>query len=143
MFGSVSLPRSRIYFSVLTLGFVQMSYNLAYSVLTPSTNGETGLQLAHGDPRILDAASDVPGMPSTHLFGIDVAGFNGFYLCAVTLILAYYLAMRITRSPFGMALRAIRSNQSRMKYTGLSTRPYPLQAFVDPGMKQEEHTSEL
>src|SRR3546814_12457330 len=73
-------------------------------------------------------------MPSTHLFGIDVAGFNGFYLCAVTLILAYYLAMRITRSPFGMALRAIRSNQSRMNYTGFSTRPYTLAAFVISGM---------
>src|SRR3546814_176470 len=107
LIGYVSLRRSGIYFSILTLAFAQMSYNLAYSVLTPITNGETGLQLAHGDPRILDAASDVPGMPSTHLFGIDVAGFNGFYLCAVTLILAYYLAMRITRSPFGMALREI------------------------------------
>src|SRR3546814_13867689 len=73
-------------------------------------------------------------MPSTHLFGIDVAGFKGFYLCAVTLILAYYLAMRITRSPFGMALRAIRSNQSRMNYTGFSPRPYTLPAFVLSGL---------
>src|SRR3546814_11514206 len=89
-----------------------MSYNRAYAGLRPITNGETGLQLAHGDPRILDAASDVPGMPSTHLFGIAVAGFNGLYLCAVTLILAYYLAMRITRSPFGMALPAIRSRSA-------------------------------
>src|SRR3546814_5182091 len=82
LIGYISLRRSGIYFSILTLAFAQMSYNLAYSVLTPITNGETGLQLAHGDPRILDAASDVPGMPPTPLFGIDVAGFNGFYLCA-------------------------------------------------------------
>src|SRR6187549_2078934 len=39
--GYLSLKRSGIYFSILTLAFAQMSYNLAYSVLTPITNGET------------------------------------------------------------------------------------------------------
>ena len=39
--GFVSLRRTGIYFSILTLAFAQMSYNLAYSVLTPITNGET------------------------------------------------------------------------------------------------------
>ncbi|MEM8855860.1 MAG: branched-chain amino acid ABC transporter permease, partial [Pseudomonadota bacterium] len=33
--GYVSLRRSGIYFSILTLAFAQMCYNLAYSVLTP------------------------------------------------------------------------------------------------------------
>ena len=41
--GYVSLRRSGIYFAILTLAFAQMCYNLAYSVLTPITNGETGL----------------------------------------------------------------------------------------------------
>ena len=54
--GYVSLRRSGIYFSILTLAFAQMSYNLAYSVLTPITNGETGLQLVRGDPRVIDRA---------------------------------------------------------------------------------------
>jgi len=44
--GYVSLRRSGIYFSILTLAFAQMSFALAYSVLTPITGGETGLQLA-------------------------------------------------------------------------------------------------
>ena len=43
--GYISLRRSGIYFSILTLAFAQMCYNLAYSVLTPITNGETGLQV--------------------------------------------------------------------------------------------------
>ena len=43
LIGFISLRRSGIYFSILTLAFAQMSYNLAYSVLTPITNGETGL----------------------------------------------------------------------------------------------------
>src|SRR5262245_10958466 len=41
--GWLSLKRSGIYFSILTLAFAQMCYNLAYSVLTPITNGETSL----------------------------------------------------------------------------------------------------
>ncbi len=40
--GYISLRRSGIYFSILTLAFAQMSFALAYSVLTPITNGETG-----------------------------------------------------------------------------------------------------
>ncbi|HAI31151.1 MAG TPA: branched-chain amino acid ABC transporter permease, partial [Thalassospira sp.] len=57
--GFVSLRRSGIYFSILTLAFAQMSYNLAYSVLTPITNGETGLQLEQADPRVLDRMSGI------------------------------------------------------------------------------------
>ena len=42
--------------------------------------------------------------------------------------------MRIFRSPFGMMLRAVKTNQNRMNYTGLNTRPYALAAFVISGM---------
>jgi ABC-type branched-subunit amino acid transport system permease subunit len=113
-----------------------MSYNLAYSVLTPITNGETGLQLSRNDPRLLDGlfAEAASGLPTPSLFGIETIGYPGFYVCAVMLIGAFYLALRITRSPFGMMLRAIKSNQNRMSYTGLDTRPYALSAFVISGM---------
>ncbi|MCW8884035.1 MAG: branched-chain amino acid ABC transporter permease [Motiliproteus sp.] len=131
--GFVSLRRSGIYFSILTLAFAQMSYNLAYSVLTPITNGETGLQLAKEDPRILDSAV-VDGLPSTNFFGIELQGFSGFYFCAAFLILGFIIALRIFRSPFGLKLRAIKTNQTRMRYTGFSTRPYLLTAFVISGM---------
>lgn len=142
--GYVSLRRSGIYFSILTLAFAQMSYQLAYSVLTPITNGETGLQVYANDPQILMSPGD-PKVP--HLFGlrmnsateVSVGGWNfvfenGYYLCAVFMIIAFYLAIRIFRSPFGMMLRAIKSNQTRMSYTGLNTKPYMLAAFVISGM---------
>lgn len=133
--GFVSLRRSGIYFSILTLAFAQMSYNLAYSVLTPITNGETGLQLRIHDPRILDAAAaEQSGIPSTTLFGLSMSGYSGFYFCAVVLILAFYISLKIFRSPFGMKLQAIKSNQTRMKYTGFNTRPYLLTAFIISGM---------
>jgi len=135
--GFVSLRRSGIYFSILTLAIAQMSYNLAYSVLTPITNGETGLQLKIADPRIIDnmfASAVAEGIPSTNLFGITMSGYSGFYFCAVVLILGFWISLKIFRSPFGMTLRGIKSNQKRMKYTGFNTRPYLLAAFVISGM---------
>lgn len=135
--GFISLRRTGIYFSILTLAFAQMSYNLAYSVLTPITNGETGLQLTQDDPRVLDVAfgRDYGAvLPSSDLFGIDMTGYPGFYFCGVMLIICFFISLRIFRSPFGMMLRAVKSNQNRMNYTGLNTRPYALTAFIISGM---------
>src|SRR6056297_2534803 len=75
LIGYVSLRRSGIYFSILTLAFAMMSYSLAYSVMAMDmdgpdkqgllqkglTGGETGLQLTQQDPRILGQQSMVDG----------------------------------------------------------------------------------
>ena len=145
--GWISLRRSGIYFSILTLAFAQMSYALAYSVLTPITGGETGLQPKYTDPRILDAALEEGQAPRANLFGLDMRSsaelelggwlftFNaGYYIAAVVMLVAFYLSIRIFRSPFGMMLRAVKSNQQRMNYTGLNSKPYTLAAFVISGM---------
>ena len=148
LIGIVSLRRSGIYFSILTLAFAQMSFALAYSVLSnPAfnlTNGETGLQVYADDPQVLQSAS-APDLP--HLFGLSMRAterlqlggwefqFNaGYYMCAVIMLLCFYLSIRIFRSPFGLMLRAVKSNQHRMNYTGLNPRPYTLAAFVISGM---------
>ena len=148
--GFISLRRSGIYFSILTLAFAQMMFAISYSDLlgrffgTSITNGETGLQVYTSDPQILiDDWESVP-----HLFGIvemrstytlDMGAWSfdfnaGYYFCAIVMLLMFYLAIRIFRSPFGMMLRAVKSNQQRMNYTGLNTRPYTLPAFVISGM---------
>jgi ABC-type branched-subunit amino acid transport system permease subunit len=134
--GFLCLRRSGIYFSILTLAFAQMSYNLAYSVLTPITNGETGLQLTLSDPRVLDAMTGQTyvGQPVPTLLGQQLGGFTGFYFCAFFLIVAFFFAQRVAGSPFGMMLRSIKSNQTRMQFTGFNTRPYALSAFVISGM---------
>ncbi|KUF10300.1 branched-chain amino acid ABC transporter permease [Pseudoponticoccus marisrubri] len=147
LIGYISLRRSGIYFSILTLAFAQMMFALAYSVLTPITGGETGLQLALSDPRILDGGTADGNLPVPGLFGLEmrdsaqlelgawVFTFNiGYYFCAIVMLLAFYLAIRIFRSPFGMMLRAIKSNQQRLNYTGLNPKPYTLAAFVISGM---------
>ncbi|APZ51284.1 branched-chain amino acid ABC transporter permease [Salipiger abyssi] len=146
--GYVSLRRSGIYFSILTLAFAQMSYNLAYSVLTPITNGETGLQITLDDPRVLGVSATADGgIPVTNLFGMEMRSFEtlnigpwafqfsvGYYVAAIIMLISFYVAIRIFRSPFGMMLRAIKSNQNRLYYTGLNARPYTLAAFVISGM---------
>ena len=134
--GFLSLRRTGIYFSILTLAFAQMSYNLAYSVFTPITNGETGLRVLRSDPRVLDNALgiEIQGSPLADLFGMSLNGYNGFYFSAVMLIIGFYISLKIFRSPFGMKLIAIKSNQHRMEYTGFNPRPYLLSAFVISGM---------
>ena len=146
--GYVSLRRSGIYFSILTLAFAQMSFALAYSVLTPITGGETGLQLALDDPRIFGSSTTAEGnIPVPGFFGLEmrdstelvignwVFTFNvGYYFAAIIMLASFYLSIRIFRSPFGMMLRAVKSNQQRLNYTGLNPRPYTLAAFVISGM---------
>ena len=146
--GYISLRRSGIYFSILTLAFAQMSFALAYSVLSNPkfnlTNGETGLQVYANDIQMFhrDGLPDFP-----HIFGLSMGStsklalggwefqFNvAYYFCAIIMILAFYFSIRLFRSPFGMMLRAVKSNQQRLNYTGLNSRPYTLAAFVISGM---------
>ncbi|WP_435229156.1 branched-chain amino acid ABC transporter permease [Pseudopelagicola sp. nBUS_20] len=148
--GYISLRRSGIYFSILTLAFAQMMFAISYSDLlgrfvgSTITNGETGLQVYTSDPQILLGANE-PNTP--HLFGLvmnnsykmDVGPWmftfnNGYYFSALIMLVVFYLAIRIFRSPFGLMLRAIKSNNTRMSYTGLNPRPYTLAVFVISGM---------
>lgn len=148
LIGFISLRRTGIYFSILTLAFAQMFYSLAYSVLTPITGGESNLSLALNDPRVLDgAASGTGNIPAPNIFGLSLRdsleleigdwAFTlnaGYYLCGFFMMLSFYFAVRLFRSPFGLMLRAIKSNQTRMSYTGLNPKPYALAAFVISGM---------
>ena len=145
--GWISLRRSGIYFSILTLCFAMMAYALAYSVLTPITGGETGLQPKLNDPRIFDGALVEGASPKANLFGLEMGASlewklggwlfvinAGYYIAGALMLLAFYISIRIFRSPFGMMLRAVKSNQQRLNYTGLNSKPYTLAAFVISGM---------
>ena len=110
--GFLSLRRSGIYFSILTLAFAQMSYNLAYSVLTPITYGETGLQLSQQDPRLIDnlfIEEVSTGLPSTTLFGMKMSGYPGFYFCAALLGSIGFLSLSVKTA-------RIRSDQAAHRF---------------------------
>ena len=102
----------------------------------PDHRGETGLQLAHNDPRILGTQMGAEGRsrcqpvrardaraPTSWIWADGASPSMSATISARLVMLAFYLAIRIFRSPFGMMLRAVKSNQQRMNYTGLNPGP--------------------
>jgi len=112
--GFMTLRRTGIYFSILTLAFAEMLYRAALSIFSDFTGGDNGLT----------------GLPTPTLLGEPMHGLKVFYLSAAFAIVGFYIARRITRSPFGMMMRAIKSNQERLRYTGVNVSGYKLFTFV-------------
>lgn len=113
--GYVTLKKSGIYFSILTLAFGEMLHSSALSTFGSFTGGENGLTLPDMIPVLL---------------GIEMRDEVMFYLTALVLIGGFYIARRISNSPFGLILKAIKSNQERLEYTGIDVQKYKLGAFV-------------
>ncbi len=113
--GYLTMKRSGIYFSILTLAFGEMLNSAALSTLQDITGGDNGLTIPDVKPV---------------LFGIRMDGLSMYFLAAAILILGYYLARRIATSPFGLILKAIKSNQERLEYTGIDVQKYKLGGFV-------------
>ncbi|ORU93438.1 MAG: hypothetical protein A6F72_06910 [Cycloclasticus sp. symbiont of Poecilosclerida sp. N] len=112
--GFLTLKRTGIYFSILTLAFGEMLHSMVLSTLQDYTGGDNGLT----------------GLPTPMLFGLKMQGDNVFYLTVIVAIVMYYIARRIIRSPFGLMLKAIKSNQVRLEYTGVNVARYKLLGFV-------------
>jgi branched-chain amino acid transport system permease protein len=112
--GLLTLKRSGIYFSILTLAFGEMLHSLVLSTLQDWTGGDNGLT----------------GLPTPMLFDLKMQGNNVYYLAVFIAIIMYYLARRIVRSPFGLMLSAIKTNPTRLEYTGVNVARYKLAGFV-------------
>ena len=111
--GYLSLRRTGIYFTMVTLAFAQMLYYVANEA-RPITGGENGLQ----------------GIPRTFP-GLSLGPSQSFYYAALPLVLLGYLAAyRIVHSPFGHVLVSIRDNEARAQALGYDTARYKLIAFV-------------
>jgi ABC-type branched-subunit amino acid transport system permease subunit len=116
--GYLTLRRYGIYFAVLTLAFAEMFYYAALAPLQDWTGGDNGLT----------------GIPTPVLAGIPLDGDAIHYFVVVCAILAVYVARRIVRSPFGLMLRAIKSNETRLRFTGINVYRYKVAAFVISGL---------
>jgi len=117
--GYISLRRVGIYFAMITLAFGEMSFFLENSPLSALTGGENGL----------------PGVPppGVELFGHSytvASGWPMYALIAAIFFVGYVIARRIIRSPYGMVLRAIRTNPRRTPAVGHDVQRYKLSAFV-------------
>ena len=112
--GLLTLRRTGIYFSILTLAFAEMLHSAFLSSLSDWTGGENGLT----------------GLATPQLFGIVLQDLNVYYFVTVIAILGFYVARRIVNSPYGLMLRAIKSNQTRLEYTGINVQGYKLTVFL-------------
>ncbi len=115
--GLIAIRRTGIYFAMITLGIAQIQYFTAFQ-FTDLTQGENGLQL---------------GARGT-FFGLNVVNDTVFYYVALVLVaLAVWFALRLTGSPFGSVLRAMRENEPRAVALGYRVNRYKLVVFVIAG----------
>src|ERR1700760_2417709 len=105
----IILRRRGLYFSLLTLAFSQIAFEIAYK-WTDVTGGENGVQ---GVPRPLFASA---------------WAFHAFTI--VTVCLGLGLLWRIAHSPFGRSLQALRDNEQRAQSLGYDTFRLKFVAFV-------------
>lgn len=112
--GLIALRARFLYFALLTLAFSQLFYEIAQNQYhyTNGANGVFGAML----PSSL-------AQPRT--------GF--FFVLAVTGV-SLLILWKVTASPFGLTLRAIRENRSRAEALGISVFRQELIAFVISGV---------
>src|ERR1700733_9793098 len=109
---AIILRRRGLYFSLLTLAFSQIAFEIAFK-WTAVTGGENGLQ---GLPR-----PTFPDAWSFHIFTV------------VTVAAGLGLLWRIAHSPFGRSLQAVRDNEQRAQSLGYDTFRVKFEAFVIMG----------
>jgi ABC-type branched-subunit amino acid transport system ATPase component/ABC-type branched-subunit amino acid transport system permease subunit len=112
--GALMLRRRGVYFSLLTLAFAALVYTVAFR-WSEVTGGEDGLGgLKRG---------------ALGSWSLD----NSLHYYVVTSVIAFAVLLflqRLTRSPFGHVLVAIRENAQRASFQGYRIERYKLAAFV-------------
>jgi branched-chain amino acid transport system permease protein len=110
-----------IYFAITTLIFSQIFYVIIFT-WTEVTGGENGLTFSR--PPLA-----IPGLFSVRF---TTATLHWFVLAVVTL--SYLVLRRITQSPFGMVLQAIRENEARTRAIGYPVQRYKIVAVMLSGL---------
>jgi branched-chain amino acid transport system permease protein len=110
-----------IYFAITTLIFSQIFYVIIFT-WTEVTGGENGLTFSR-------PALGIPGLFSVPF---TTETLHWFVLAVVTL--SYLVLRRITQSPFGMVLQAIRENEARTRAIGYPVQRYKIVAVMLSGL---------
>jgi branched-chain amino acid transport system permease protein len=128
--GALCVRATRIHFTILTLAFGQILQALFVTGAVYRPLGEYGKGLFYvGYGGLYIPRFTILGMaPAPERF---IATF--YYVILVAFFVALGVLWRVTRSPFGMALRAIRDNDVRAAFVGVPVRAYRWRAFVLSG----------
>ena len=99
-----------VYFAMFTLALAQVFYELSRVNLTRDiTNGDDGIRFI-GD--------------NTPEIGLTVNRLDLYYLCAITMALTFVFIRRLTNSPAGKVIVAIRDNEERTQTMGYNVVRY-------------------
>ncbi|CAG2160745.1 branched-chain amino acid ABC transporter permease [Cupriavidus numazuensis] len=110
--GWLSVRVTGMYFAMLTLAFGQLVFTVVLGWYS-FTGGDDGLPV------------EIPQwMQSARPY---------YYFCLVIVVTSIWLIYRVTKSPFGRAVSAIRDNRERAAYIGLNVRQMELRMFVVAG----------
>ncbi|WP_347710826.1 branched-chain amino acid ABC transporter ATP-binding protein/permease [Bradyrhizobium sp. CB1650] len=110
--GAIILRRRGLYFSLLTLAFSQIAFEIAFK-WTAVTGGENGLQGVH--------RTSFTSAWSFHVFVVAVT------------VTCLWLLWRIAHSPFGRVLQAIRDNEQRASSLGYDVHRFRHGALILTG----------
>ena len=115
--GMLAVRRAGIYFAMVTLAVAQIQYFLAVQFVDV-TGGDNGLNLgARG-----------------RLLGISVENdLVYYYITFAVVVIAVWFALRVTRSPFGGVLQAMRENEPRAIALGYRVDRYKIAVFTMSG----------
>lgn len=119
--GAFCVRLSEVYFAMLTLAFGMMVFSVAHQwrSVTNGSDGITGFRVG-----ALGLGLEVPlANPLVYYYVV---------LCVV--LIAAAVLYLITRSPFGLMLRAISENPERVAFCGINERRYRHIAFTVAGL---------
>jgi branched-chain amino acid transport system permease protein len=127
LFGYVCVRHTRIFFGILTLALSQVLWSLAFKFFWV-TGGTDGIRVASAKLTLLGGLVNFAGPGSFQRFV-----FAYYYYVLGLFALATVIMWVIVHSPFGKALQAIRDNETRASFVGISVRRYRWIAFVISG----------
>lgn len=124
LIGAICVRYTEIHFSILTFAFAMLFYSFLVKFYFV-TGGDDGLRVLR--PNLVGINSgDVSQMQFL---------LREYYYYALTFVgFATWVLWRIVKSPFGLTLRAIRNNQVKAEYLGISIWKYRWIAFIISGI---------
>ena len=128
--GFLCVRTSRIFFTILTLALSMLVYSLVINGTVFRLFGGLGraLYLLGGGGIFLPRLTILGTTFAPAEFMIVL-----YYVIAAAFIACAFLLWRISASPFGQALRAIRDNETRAAFIGIPVRQYRWRAFILSG----------
>lgn len=128
LFGFVCVRHTRIFFGILTLALSQVLWSLAFKFFWV-TGGTDGIRVPYAKLTLLGGLIDFRGSGSFQKFV-----YSYYYYALALFVAATIIMWVIVHSPFGKALQAIRDNETRARFVGISVRRYRWIAFMISGL---------